>query len=211
VGSFCAGGVFCCAVLRGVAPCRASGRGCSATEDTEDTERGDVRTVGSFCAGALIGVVWRGLAGVGVVWHFASAALCWLPSWMRRDSSIKRVAARPWVRAFWAERRLPAGVRGPVDWAALRRLRAAWEASVVRCSSFVGCASDAHACLPSPVGSDGGGGSLAGTEGMAPGNGVAGAGAGGRSARLVMDPPVKDFRHYNKNLTGRRAESKSQI
>jgi len=41
LGSFCAGRGICCAVLRGVAPCCAGGEGGSATEDTEDTERGD--------------------------------------------------------------------------------------------------------------------------------------------------------------------------
>jgi len=40
---------------------------------------------------------------------------------------------RLWVRAFWAERDLPCGVRGPVDLAAFRRLRAARSASVVSC------------------------------------------------------------------------------
>jgi hypothetical protein len=47
--------------------------------------------------------------------------------------SVGRVAAeRPWVRAFWEERFLPSGVRGPVDLAALARFR--WVmGSVVNC------------------------------------------------------------------------------
>jgi hypothetical protein len=39
VGSFCAGGRKCGLLLRGVAPCCARAEECSATEDTEDTER----------------------------------------------------------------------------------------------------------------------------------------------------------------------------
>ena len=41
----------------------------------------------------------------------------------------------PWVRAFWAERFFPSGVRGPVECWALRRLRSA--TSVVRGPSSV--------------------------------------------------------------------------
>src|SRR5690349_3651671 len=37
----------------------------------------------------------------------------------------RAVARRPCLRAFWAERALPSGVRGPVDLAALARLAAA--------------------------------------------------------------------------------------
>src|ERR1035438_7059650 len=41
-----------------------------------------------------------------------------------RRTTAKVEAVNPCLREFWAERDLPSGERGPVDWAALARLAA---------------------------------------------------------------------------------------
>src|ERR1022692_4108677 len=41
-----------------------------------------------------------------------------------RRTTAKVEAVNPCLREFWAERALPSGERGPVDWAALARLAA---------------------------------------------------------------------------------------
>src|SRR5450631_4450550 len=47
-----------------------------------------------------------------------------------RRTTAKVEAVNPCLREFWAERDLPSGVRGPVDWAALARLAASWLAEM---------------------------------------------------------------------------------
>src|ERR1700682_1484997 len=49
--------------------------------------------------------------------------------WSTSSSSSRRTTAKceavkPCLREFWAERALPSGVRGPVEWDALARLAA---------------------------------------------------------------------------------------
>src|ERR1039458_7493966 len=59
-------------------------------------------------------------------WQKATrSSLRWATSWRSsRRTTAKVEAVNPCLRAFWAERVLPSGVRGPVDLAALARLAA---------------------------------------------------------------------------------------
>src|ERR1017187_8783372 len=61
------------------------------------------------------------------------SSLRWATSWRSsRRTTAKVEAVNPCLRAFWVERALPCGVRGPVDLAALARLAAS-------CSGERGC------------------------------------------------------------------------
>jgi len=108
--------------------------------------------VGGWVAGSS-GVLSRRCSMRGRYWSFqmtkasSSTRVIWVAvaGWCSSLSSCRRVvkarlavgsgtgtwvggveAVRPWVRAFWAERALPAGVRGPVDLRAFWRFLVAW-------------------------------------------------------------------------------------